>query len=891
MARTNIAMLAFNRGMISPLALGRVDIDRVALSAEIQENWMPRTLGSMMLRPGTEHLGSTKNDAAAKLIPFVFAQDDTALLELTTGVMRIWVDDIRLARPAVTAAVTNGGFDSDLAGWTDQDEAGATSAWATGGYMSLVGTGLVAAKREQEVTVNESGVVHALNIVINRGDVTFRVGSTTGEDDYISETVLGVGNHSLAFTPTGNFFIQLWGYSQAASLVDSVGVDTTGTVELPTPWTASDLTNIRTDQSGDVIYVAAKGVTPYKIERRAAASWSVVQYDPKDGPFNILNTGPITLTPSALVGDITITANSPYFKSGHDETLFKITSAGQEVTAVVTAEDQFSDTIRVAGTGAQRIFSIITTGTWTASLTLQYSIGAPGSWVDAATYTTNQSISYDDGLDNEIIFYRLGVKSGDFTSGTINITLSYPSGSITGIARVTSVVSATVVNAAVLTAFGGTDAVSDWYEGSWSTLRGYPSAVTLHEGARLWWAGKTRIWGSVSDAYESFDEETIGDSAPFNRSIGFGPVDVINWLLPLNQLLIGTAGSEIAGRSSSFNEVLTPSNFNMKNASTQGSKDVAAIELDTKGLFVQKSGSKVYELDADAKTGQYGALDLTVHIPEIGGSGIDLIFAQRQPDTRVHALRSDGTAAIMLYDRAENITCWIDILTADTLNSVAGQIEDGAVLPGDVEDEVYYIIQRTVDGSVVRFLEKWAKESECQGGTLNKQIDSHILFTGPSATITGLDHLEGETVLLWGDGKDLGSYTVSGGQFTASESVTSGVVGLGYQARYKGSKMAYGGQSGTALAQMKKIEALALIMRNTHYQGIQYGYSFDELDDLPLVEDGVTTAADTIWEDFDKLAFMFDGTHGPDERLCLVANSPRPCTVLVAVATITTNER
>lgn len=890
MARTNVAMLAFNRGRISPLALGRVDIERTALSAEIQENWMPRTLGSMMLRPGKEYIGNTRNNLEAKMVDFVFAQDDTALLEMTTGVMRVWVDDALVTRPAVTAAVTNGGFDSNLTGWTDQDETGATSSWATGGYMSLVGTSLVAAKREQQVVVTETGVVHALNIVIARGDVTLRVGSTTGDDDYISETVLGVGNHSLAFTPAGNFFIQLWGYSRAASLVDSVNVDGSGVMEVPTPWTATELADIRTDQSGDVIYVAA-GIRNYKIERRAVESWSVVEYAPKDGPFNILNTGPTTLTPSGLTGDITITASSPYFKSGHDEALFKLISTGQTVTATVTAEDQFSDPIRIAGVGAQRIFSIITIGTWTANLTLQYSIAEPGAWVDVATYTSNQSISYDDGLDNEIIFYRLGVKAGGFTSGTINITLSYPSGSITGIARVTSVVSDLVVSAAVLTAFGGITATSDWYEGQWSTLRGFPSAVALYEG-RLFWSGKDKIWGSVSDSFESFDEDFEGDAGPINRSIGSGPVDVINWMVPVQRLLVGSAGKEISARSTSFDEPLTRSNFNLKDISTQGSKAVAAVKIDTKALFVQKSGTRVFEAAYDISANGYVGVDLTTHVPEIGDPGIDLLFAQRQPDTRIHALRSTGTAAILIYDRAENLICWIDIKTADTVAG-AGQIEDGAVLPGLVEDDVYYVVRRTIDGSVVRFVEKWSKESECQGGILNKQVDAHVTFTGPGSTITGLSHLEGETVLLWGDGKDLGSYTVSGGQITASESVTSGVIGLGYQARFKSTKLAYAAQYGTALTQKKKIEALGVILYNTHHLGLKYGHSFDDedLDDLPGTEDEEVIPADTIWEAYDKPAFMLDGTWDSDARLHLVANSPRPCTVLVAVATVTTNER
>lgn len=49
--------LAFNRGVVSRYALARIDLKRLALSADEQTNWMPRTAGPMTLRPGLKHLG------------------------------------------------------------------------------------------------------------------------------------------------------------------------------------------------------------------------------------------------------------------------------------------------------------------------------------------------------------------------------------------------------------------------------------------------------------------------------------------------------------------------------------------------------------------------------------------------------------------------------------------------------------------------------------------------------------------------------------------------------------------------------------------------------------------------------------------------------------------
>ena len=295
---------AFNRGLISRLALARDDLQRYRLSAETMVNWMPRVLGSMMLRPGTKYIDSTRNDAEARLIPFVFSSSDTAILELTSNVLRVWVDDVLIARPTVTSAVSNGDFDANLTGWTDADEAGGTSVWATGGYMSLTGSGFDAAIRRQEITVTagSDNVEHGLRVVINRGPCVFKCGSSAGDDDYISETKLGVGTHSLSFTPTGNFHLEFSNRLDRAVYVDSVQVESSGVMELPTVWTDLDL--VRKDSSGDITYLACEGCKPQKIERRSARSWSVVDYAPEDGPYRVENVDPINLTPSAASGDI-----------------------------------------------------------------------------------------------------------------------------------------------------------------------------------------------------------------------------------------------------------------------------------------------------------------------------------------------------------------------------------------------------------------------------------------------------------------------------------------------------------------------------------------------------------------------------------------------------------
>lgn len=890
MGKENVALVAFNRGLISRLALARTDIKRTAFSAATMTNWMPRVLGSMMLRPGLAYTGAVT--AAARMIPFVFATDDTAILEFTAGAMRVWVNDSLVTRASVSSAVTNGSFTTDLTGWTDNDDSGGTSVWVTGGYMGLTGNGSAFAIRDQTVTVSatDQNVEHALRIVIQRGPAVLRVGSTAGGDEYISETELATGTHSLAFTPTGDFRIRFMSSLKRQVLVDSCAVEASGVMSITSPYVAADLGKIRYDESADVVFLACSGYQQRRIERRATRSWSVVGYYTNDGPFRTANTGPVTFTPAALSGNTTLTASKAFFKSTNVGSLFRVTSSGQQVTATATAQNTFTNAILVEGVSSQRIFALIVTAL-TASgstVTLQRSLTSDsGPWTDVASYTTDQSTTFNDGLDNQITWYRIGVKTGDYSTGTILLTLTYSAGSTDGICRVTAFTSSLVVDVEVVQDFGGTSATDDWAEGEWSDRRGWPTSVAFYEG-RLWWSGKNGIWGSVSDAFDSYDENVIGDSGTINRDVGSGPVDVVNWLLPVSRLIAGAQGAEFSCKSSSLDEPLTPTNFNIKPDSSQGSAAVGAVKIDKAGMFVQNGGTRVFQLSKDGQGSNgvdYDATDMTVLIPEIGEPSIVRMSVQRKPDTRIHCVRSDGTVAVAIFDRAENVLCWVEIETRD-----GDSIEDVVVLPGASgtgEDAVYYVCARVINGSTVRHLERWALESECRGGTLNKQADAFLIYSGVYVTSITVSHLANETVVVWADGIDVGEHTISaGGVLTLTSAAANVVVGLPYTAQWKSTKLAYAAEAGTALQQRKKFDHLGVILVDTHIGGLRYGPNFTDMDDLPLVEHGAIQSADTIYENYDQDSFEFPGEWGPDSRLCLEAAAPRPCNILAATLPI-----
>jgi hypothetical protein len=296
---------------------------------------------------------------------------------------------------------------------------------------------------------------------------------------------------------------------------------------------------------------------------------------------------------------------------------------------------------------------------------------------------------------------------------------------------------------------------------------------------------------------------------------------------------------------------------------------------------------KVFDLSFNLQSYDYASTDLMELAPELGMPGIVRIDVQRMPDTRLHCIRSDGTAFVAIVNKAEDMLALVEIQTD-------GYIEDVVVqpaVPGNLDDQVYYTVRRTINGATVRYREKWAQEVDCRG---DKQLcllaDSFTTYTGSAATvITGLGHLEGKDVVVWADGADVGTidttevwtqrYTVSGGQITLATAATNVVVGLGYQARFRSAKLGQQSQQGSPLNRQKKVGHIGLILADTHRKGLKYGGAFDYLDDMPEIEAGAEVTAEVTTE-YDENLIEFPGFWTTDARICLQAQAPRPATVM-----------
>jgi hypothetical protein len=921
-----------NAGEVSPATLARVDQEKAKLWAETQENLLPFTIGKAMMRSGTTYLASAKTAAnRVREIPFVKSLTAQAGIELSSGLLRIHVDDELVTIESVTSTVTNGDFSSST-GWTlttSGDSVANINSTVSGAlWMAVPNRGGVSTCT-RSVSTSSAGTKHTLKIVVTRGPVTFRCGSTSGDDDYIEETTLDTGTHYLSFTPTGTYHPYFSTRREPGIIVDSVEVASAGTLEFTAPWTEAEIRQIQHAQSADIMYLTHINWQPRKIERRQdGESWSLVLYKFEDGPFTTARTSPVRIKPGATRGNTTLTSDAPFFKSTHVGAPFRLTHDRFDATFGLGGDGVFTDPWRISGIHESattnfndRAFSYVTTGTWVGTVTMQRSLDDGVLPPDAGyndyeydngvadvDFTTNQTIAHadDDENNNIIAWHRLGFKAGAYTSGSIQIAVTYEGYGAAGVGRVTAFNSSTSVDIEVLDDFTDTEYTANWLEGEFSDRRGWPSAVAFHDG-RLVFDREDKFRASESDAFDKFNLDTEGDSASIQRNVATsGAVFQVNALLSLSRLILLTDGAEIPARSDAFDAPLTATNIAMKEADNVGSARRSPVKIGKRGFFIARSGVKIFRVIYNFEQQDYDADDVTELHEDLGEDhdGFEELAIQRHPQPYLWSPMGDGECAILLTSPKHQIDGWIRFKTGRAGGDDV--VESVAIYPATTEDRVYLWVARTIGGSTVRYREKLCLRSEALGAATTKLADCGVFSAGPTSSVTAA-HLASETGLVaWGtnassvsgfigtlasDGAS-GSLSADGsGVIALGGTYTNVFVGLPYRGRYKSAKLAYGAQGGTALLASKIVSEIGLLLMDVHRDALKVGPSFAKLTKYVIKSDTLDALADSeaVKTVHDDSLQPLGGTWSTDSRVCVQINAGHPATIGGIAMTVKTN--
>lgn len=863
MSKASSLQSNFNGGEFSPLAVGRVDIDRYPTGLATCLNYIPMLQGGKTRRTGTKFVEEVKDSTkTTRLIPFEFSTEQAYMLEFSPSVIRVYKN-----RALVTDAVdlvSNGTFDTDLTDWDSIGYAG-RAVWSSsyGGSLLVTGTDLGInpgwGAAEQDVTVSVTGT-HTLSFTVHAATTSavLNVGTSTGATDIYTGS-FGVGDHTLDLSLTaGTVYVGFapydgFGADSNTVYVDSVSlVGDSGTpLEIVSPYAEADLSGISYTQSADILYLFHEDYATRTLSRTSDTSWTLNTFTPLDGPYLPTNTTAVTITPDDTTGTVTLTASSATFVSTDVGRLVRLEQAPQDwaaSTAYVLDE--------IATNDSGKVYECTTAGTSAGS-------GGPTG--------TGQAI----------------------TDGTV--TWRYVAESLTwfGWATISVFNSTTSVDAVVGGTLGGTTATAAWRLGLWSDTTGYPSSGTFHED-RLCFAGvpdaPQRVDGSNSGDYTNFaptdTDGTITDAHAISFTLNANQVNAIRWLVSGDKgLLAGTTGGEWSISPSSLGEALSPTNVKAKRVTAYGSANVEPVQAGRAVLFIQAALRKVRELRYFFSEDSVDAPDLTILAEHVTQSGVTGLARQKEPQPLVWAARQDGVLACVTYERDQDTlrVGWHRHILGGvgTGTDSAPEVESIAVIatPDGTAEELWLVVKRFVNGSSVRYVEYLTPFFD---DTLDQEeayfVDCGLSYSGTeTSSFSGLDHLEGETLQVLADGAVHPDVTVSSGAVTLNYAATRVHIGYTYDSDGQRLRAESGARDGPALGKLRRAHSAMFLLHRT--LGLKVGMDFDNLDEIKF-----RTSADTddtavpLYSGVKQVPLS--GQYDTEGQLCWRQSDPLPGTIL-----------
>lgn len=444
-----------------------------------------------------------------------------------------------------------------------------------------------------------------------------------------------------------------------------------------------------------------------------------------------------------------------------------------------------------------------------------------------------------------------------------------------GLVLITRLVSTMQVKGQILKELNDTTATYNWTLriGMWDATQGWPYTVTFKD-ERLIFGGSDsypqHIWGSPVGDYETFPGGTDNDNS-FDFEIAAREVNVIRWLEPGRNLVIGTSGAEWVVSGGGEDSPITPTNIKVRRHRQYGSANILPLTADGSILFIQEQGEKLMEFTYDFKSDSYVAPDLTLLAEHITEGGLTALAYQKTPYSIVWGVRNDGKLVGMTYLREEEIVAWHE----HPLGGTNMEVESIAVIPGTNADELWMIVKRTVNSGTVRYVEYLTDFFD--GGDQEDAfyVDSGLTYDGDETpTITGLDHLEGETVKVYADGLTQASRVVSSGSITIAPAASVVQVGLGYNSNLELMRYAPPVKLGKFQGSIKRIVKLVLRLYET--LSCQFGPDTSNLDSIGATE--LTTSLFTGDYEVD-----FPGGYETPGRVYIRQSNPEPLTLTAVI--------
>ena len=483
-----------------------------------------------------------------------------------------------------------------------------------------------------------------------------------------------------------------------------------------------------------------------------------------------------------------------------------------------------------------------------------------------------------------------GINGGTgFQTTDVGRIISFNSGK----AKITSRTSTTVVVCTITTAFTNTNATEAFNLGAFSDTTGHPSCVSFFE-QRLVFAGtidepQTLFFSKAGD-YENMTTGTNADDAMV-YTIASNQVNAIRYMKAVRTLVVGTTGGEFTVSADGTDASITPTNITIKRQSSFGSANVDAIPAGNAILFLQKAKRKIRELQYNFDSDGYQAPDLTILNETVTDTGINEMSYQQEPGSNIWCVRDDGVLACLTYQRSENVIAWSRHIFGGAFGSGKAVCESIASISGTLtEDEVWVIVKRTINGATKRYVECFSDfDFDETDANDFKFLDSHLSYSGSATTtLSGLAHLEGQTVSILADGAAHANKVVNSGAISLDRSVTKACVGLSYDSILQTMRIEGGAAEGTSQGKTKRISKVVLRLFET--VGVKVGPSLTNLETIPFrtTSSLLSNPVDTLLSGDKEIEFNDD--YNSDGFIFIKQDQPLPCSILAIYPTLVTSD-
>jgi hypothetical protein len=774
----NLPVISMNAGKLTPLIDTRADTEKYSSGCRILDNMIPLIYGPVTRRPGTLYRANVDNNSKkSRVVSFIYSATIAYEVEFADQIINVYYNG-----SAVDTDIATPYLEADL--FQLQVKQSADVMWIT--HPSYAPRKL---SRTSAVDFSLDTITFDNGPFIERNDIA--------EDDDVT--------------------IAVTGYTIATATAASNTLTITSTTDIDSLFPVNQRIYITNSTANDGAYTVA--TSSWTTPTMTITTNESFTDNTNDGQI-MVDGGTVTLTAS----EVTFVTGA----SGHTGALFKLTHKREKTVTKGTATGTgiVGEAIDVKGS-----WSFTTHGNWSATVEIQRMEDGT-NWETLRTYTSvlvsgkgTRNVQKTDVEDADGVQYRIYVSA--YTGGTLNADLTVDESTQDSIFRITATATTKSATATAIVAANEHVATKRWAEGAWSAVRGYPAAITFF-GERSVYGFTTldgqNVWLSGIGDFEDFDTGTKDDDA---FTLTLPTANRGRWLGSLEALAAGTTGDEWRIRSTVIDEKLTPKNWDIKRQTNWGSADIQAMEVNEAIIFIDYVARKVREYTWSEGKQKYVSPDLTALAEDITSGGITSAAVQKNPDPIIWFTISNSPYLIsMTYEREQNVVAFAEHpLGGD------GIAESVCITPSTNEDVITLTVQRTINGSTVRFIEEmqprdWGSTTDATNSFF---VDAGVVDTGGDTTIE-IAHLEGETVAVLVDGAVQASKTVSDGIITIDEAGDRVVAGLPYTYQVSPMRLDIATPVGTTHGSVKKISELVISFFAT--MNARYGDGTDTYDIL-----------------------------------------------------------